>query len=85
MTTPEYTVYEYEIRSDDGTTTVMATDIDSAARAWADGEGSRARSAVTGLPSLIEYIESIDGAWLFIESDTAPDGTRVYAAQHNMP
>jgi hypothetical protein len=85
MTAIERTVHEYTIRSDDGTTTVMAIDIDSAARAWADGAGSRARSAVTGLPSLIEYIESIDGAWLFVQSDTAPDGTRVYAARHNMP
>ena len=85
MTTPEYTVHEYTIRTDASTTTVTATDINSAARAWADGEGGSARSAVTGLQSLIEYVESFDGAWLWIESDTASDGTRVYAGRRNMP
>jgi len=76
------TAYEWTIRSDAGMTTVTAQDADAAAAAWAAGEGAK---AVHDVGSLVAYVESIPGAWLWIESTMAPDGERVYAGRQNMP
>ena len=74
--------YEWTIRTDASMTTVEAPDADAAAVAWAACEGA---ANVHDLSSLVAYIEGIDGAWMWIESDTAPDGDRVYAGRRNMP
>ena len=71
----------YHIKTDAGSTTVTAESMDAAARAWAESEGI---AGVTGTDSLAAKIESIDGAWLWIESDDAADGARVYAGRANM-
>lgn len=74
--------HEWTIRTDAGMTTLIAPDADAAAASWAAGEGL---AAVHDLDSLVAYIEDIPGAWLWIESTTAPDGGRVYAGRENMP
>jgi hypothetical protein len=75
--------YEWTIRTDAGMTTVTAPDADAAAAAWAAGEVLTVE--VRDLAGLVDYIESIPGAWLWIESTMAPDGERVYAGRENMP
>ena len=80
------TTHEWTIRTDAGMSTVQAPDIDAAARAWAADEGNdcSAHEHVTDLATLLDYIEGIDGAWLWIESESAPDGARVYAGKSRM-
>lgn len=77
-------LYTYKINSDAYLTKVYATSMDDAARKLAATEPHLAKSGVTDLASLMSYIESIDGAWLWIESDDAPDGNRQYAGSENM-
>jgi hypothetical protein len=77
----EIATHTYTVRTDACMTEIVASDIDSAATAWANGEGI---AEIDGIDSLVRHIESIDGAWLWIESDAAPDGDRVYAGRENM-
>ena len=76
------TTHEWTIRTDSDMVTITAQNASAAASAWAASEGV---PEVHGLDSLIAHIEGIDGAWLWIESTTAPDGERVYAGRANMP
>ena len=71
----------YYIKTDAGSTTTTAESIDAAARLWAESEGI---AGVSGTDSLVAKIEAIDGAWLWIESDEAEDGARIYAGRANM-
>ena len=73
--------HAWTVRTDASMTEVEAADIDAAAVAWAASEGI---AEINGIDSLVRHIESIDGAWLWIDSDTAPDGDRVYAGRENM-
>lgn len=76
--------YTYKINSDAYLTKVQAASMDDAASKLAATERHLAKSGVTDLQSLLAYIESVDGAWLWIESDDAPDGNRQYAGAQNM-
>lgn len=58
---------------------------------WKESEGEACGreyadlfAAICDWPTMKEYIEAIDGAWAWIESDDAPDGGREYAGQENM-
>ena len=73
--------HKWTIKTDAVMVEIDAPSIDSAAAAFAAGESIR---GVTDRDSLVRHIKSIDGAWLWIESDTAPDGDRVYAGRENM-
>jgi hypothetical protein len=77
----EIATHTWTVRTDADMTEIVAADIDSAAVAWADG---KCIAEIDGIESLVRHIESIDGAWLWIESDAAPDGDRVYAGRENM-
>jgi hypothetical protein len=70
--------YDYTIKTDADMCTISATTMDEAARKWA---ASEAISGVTDVASLFAHIESIDGAWMWIESDDAPDGLRQQAGR----
>lgn len=61
----------YTIRTDADLTTIAATDIDAAARAWATSE------RITGVETaddLLRSVARIDGAWIWIEDE---DGDRI--------
>ena len=74
--------YEWTIRTEAGMRHLKAPDADAAAAAWGAREGV---AAVQDMQSLIAYVEASEGSWMWIESDDAPDGGRVYAGEENMP
>lgn len=77
-------MYTYTIRTDAVLTSVDAETIDDAARLFAASEFKQSVDTDYGLAELLAEIEGIDGAWLWIESDDAPDGVRQYAGKQNM-
>lgn len=87
MTTTQNKLYAYRINSDADSMTVDAGDINEAARKYT-ANGNLAKMAgvdpIQTVDDLIEAIESIEGAWLWIESDEAPDGNRQYANPQNV-
>lgn len=76
--------YTYKINSDAYLTKVEASNMDEAARKLAATEPHLAKQGIETVQDLLSYIESVDGAWLWIESQDAPDGNRLYAGQENM-
>jgi hypothetical protein len=70
---------KYTINSDAYLTTVEAESFDAAAVALATSTPGLA--GVTDLDSLLDRIESIDGAWMWIEN---AEGIRHYAGAENM-
>lgn len=78
-------MHTYYVRTEAGSANITAETIDAAAAEWARQDCPEAAAAVTDMRSLVAYIESIDNAWLWIESDDAPDGARIYAGLENIP
>lgn len=77
-------MYTYTINSDAYLTKIQAENMDQAAAKLAVTEPMMVKAGVRDTASLLSYIESVDGAWLWIESKDAPDGNRQYAGSQNM-
>ncbi len=85
MTQTTNRLYSYTVNTDAGLTRgIMAQSMDDAARLWAAGEPNLANLDIETVDDLIEAIEAIDGAWLWIEAVDHPSEIRHYAGSSNM-
>jgi hypothetical protein len=81
-------VYEYTIRTEAGMCTYDAANINEAVKLFAADTypgGLYQAETADELVAKVEAEDNVDGCWLWIESDEAPDGDRRWANEENMP